>query len=52
MDKDEYELSSIDGHILMCRNRSIRWLTLWERLQYLFKFKTATELDSTSIGEF
>ena len=41
--------SRVDGHVLMCRDGSIRWLSIWERLKYLFGLTTADKLDTTSV---
>jgi len=40
--------SRVDGHILICRDTSIRWLSLWERLLFLFNLTDAEKLDKTN----
>lgn len=35
----------IDGPLLICSNGKLHWLTIWERLRFLFGFETIYTID-------
>lgn len=43
----EVVLRHVDGPYLLCRDGSMRWLTLWERILFFLKVTDASTLDKT-----
>jgi len=43
----KYGEPHVDGHILICRDGTIKWLTLLERILLILGIKNAKSLDKT-----